>query len=309
MKSSKSGYERYVQDVSRIEAVPLEREKKLLKTMATGSAKQSEKARAELVSGNLHLVLRCMKEFVQYLSAPGVSISAMDLVAEGNIALVEAASKFDPQYRGKGSARIDNRRGNSPFNPPRFAPYARRCIRNRMRRALKLSRLIHVPEFHFGCWTRMRRLEEEHGGALGDGDLRKKLGISRERLDRVRESRHTGVSMFEDLSSRDDARPWTETVADAGGRTPRQTVEGNDLREFLLEQTRVLPDRTRQMIAAMFLGERKATLEDLSSQFGVSRERCRQVCASGLEALRRAIESKLGGREAVESLWARPAAA
>ena len=75
---------------------------------------------------------------MKFLDSPAVNITRMDLIAEGNIALMTAARNYDSDYISKPTGQ-----------GVRFSSYACGIIRNRMRRALKMARLIHIPEQHF----------------------------------------------------------------------------------------------------------------------------------------------------------------
>jgi hypothetical protein len=97
---------------------------------------------------------------------------------------------------------------------------------------------------------------------------------------------------LEDLAMGDDSVHWSERVPDRSAICPRRQAEGSDLRKRLLNEMDNLPSRTRRMLEMMYFSEGRRTFSDLAKVFGVSRERCRQVCARGLELLREALEDQ-----------------
>lgn len=276
-------YERYMRDVSRFERITPDKEAELSAIIIHGkSAKKIENAVNELVQANLLLVIHCLKEFSRYLESPGARLSHMDLVAEGNIGLMNAAKNFDACC-GKG--RDSKQR-------IRFSTYACKSIKNAMRRALKLSRFIHIPEHHFGYWTKMKELEDRYGDGLSDEILQEELGVGEAKLEMLKQSNETGTSLLEDLNGDREGAGWAETMGDSGSSCPRAETDRNDLREYLVSELSCLPERTQRMLALMYFDSNVTTYSDLARMFGVSKERCRQVCTHGLNVLRQRLSSR-----------------
>lgn len=238
----------------------------------------------ELVQANLLLVVHCLKDFARYLSHSENCISVMDLIAEGNIGLMNAARKFNVDYTSE-----DFKQHKNPIS---FSTYACKCIKTAMRRALKASRFIHVPEHHFSYWTKIQHLQELHGESLTDNMIIEELEITPSRLKMLRKSRECKTSGLEDIVDQDGESRWFDIVPNPNAECPQREAALSDLRKHLIEEINTLPPRTQKMISMMFLEERKTTLGDLSQRFGVSRERCRQICAKGLQTLKKQIESK-----------------
>jgi RNA polymerase sigma factor (sigma-70 family) len=290
MAAALDAYEQYMHDIRTYPRISPEREVVLSEIINDGrNPEMVEAAIDELVTSNLLLVVHCLKDFRSYLSAGSCCITEMDLIAEGNVALMNAARHFDA-HRAETAGRVG-------ADPIRFSSYACRIIKNAMRRALKLARLVHIPEYHFRCWTQLDELEEQYGDALSDDMAARKLGVRRKVVRMLRKSRDLGVCSLEALTPEDGAS-WHDLIADPRGSTPHDTVSGNDLRSYLVAEMDNLPERTRKMLGMVYLQEDKATLADLSSVFGVSMERCRQICARGLKSLRnnlvKRIEKVLG---------------
>jgi RNA polymerase sigma-32 factor len=244
-----------------------------------------EEAVNELVLANLRLVLHCLKDYNSFLSSSEVCISLMDLVSEGNIALMAAARGFDATFS----------REDGPRTQAKFGTYACRCIRSRMQRAIKLSRLVHIPERHFTYRKKLEEIESEAGQNLTDEQISAKIGIRKERLDMVRWSSSCKTTRLEDMKTDEDSSYGIDDLPDSGQTLPDEEAAKNDLMDLVMEKMNLLKPRTKLMLEQMFLSGMKVTLQDLSNQFGVSKERCRQITQAGLKKLRDMIRSEVAG--------------
>ena len=280
-------YERYMRTITAFPRITPEREVQLSKIILhSRDAQKTEAAVNELVQSNLLLVVHCLKEFAKFMESPGVRITSMDLISEGNISLIKAARNFDatggtlrgPTYGSQGV---------------RFSTYACKSIKNAMRRAIKLSRFIHIPEHHFSYWSRMKALRDEHGANLTDDVMEKDLGVGTAKLQMLKQSQESCTALLEDMGTAgNESSRWSETMQDCGAVRPSDEVEGRDMQAFLFGEMEALPERTQHMLRMIYIDESADTFADLARMFGVSKERCRQVCAHGLAVLRERIEAK-----------------
>ncbi len=272
--------ERYIREISQYPRISPEREMELAKIIHRSRDPEAvEAAVEELVQANLFLVLHCLKNFEKFLTLPGVHITTMDLIAEGNIALLTAARRYRYDY-------VSRTNGHHV----RFSTYACGIIRNRMRRALKMARLIHVPEQHFAYWSKIRKLQEEYGDDVSEPLLMRELGVGLSTLRKLRHSMKSCISMLEDIAIEDSESRWADLFPSTTP-SPDYEADRRDLRAFLQAEMEKLPPRTQRMIALVYLNDPGASLSDLSKQFGVSRERCRQILAKGLKRLRISLEA------------------
>ena len=281
MCKNREAYESYLRDISQYPRVSREREAALSKIVRHSRNRETvEAAIDELIHSNLFLVVHCLKDFDRFLDSPGINITEMDLIAEGNIALMTAAKNFDADYASKISGQL-----------VRFSSYACGIIRNRMRRALKMARLIHIPEQHFSYWAKIKQLEKRYGTDITDEILMEQLEVGASKLKKLRESLGSKVSMLEDYVNEDGTSRWAEVIPNVDTVSPEAETTRRDMNRYLQEQMDRLPPRTKKMIALAYLTDKGASLGDLSRHFGVSRERCRQVLAKGLKVLRSQIEA------------------
>lgn len=282
MTRNNSAFDRYLADISSYGRITPEREAELSAVILNDpNTEQVEAATNELVHANLLLVIHCLKEFGKFINSPAVHITEMDLIAEGNIGLMNAAQRFNAAYSSA-----------EGHNSVRFSTYACKCIKSRMRRALKLARFIHIPEHHFSYWTSIDKLRQEHGADLTDEILREELDVSADVLSMLKQSEYSRTFMLEDMSSDQDEGYWQEVLPNEKSPCPNFEADTHDLKGFLMSEMDRLPERTRSMISVMFFDDGAPTLREMSSQFGVSSERCRQVCAQGLTALRRQLSPR-----------------
>lgn len=287
MKQS-DAYSRYLADISQHERITPERETKLSRVIQTcKNAEQVEAAINELVHANLRLVIHCQKEFERYRASS--RLSALDLIAEGNIGLMKAAQKFNSAAHKHG--------GKAGRDPVRFSTYACKCIKSHMIRAIKKARFIHVPEHHFSYWGEIEKLQNENDNQLSDRELCNLMDLSNDALAFIKMSAESGVCRLEELTGEDSDNSWGDFIASNDAPCPSDEVDRLDLRAFLVSEMNNLAPRTKQIITMLYFNESAPTLKDLSRIFGISSERCRQICAQGLTRLRRQMVARRQGIE------------
>ena len=228
-----------------------------------------ETARSELIERNLRLVIPMAKKY------RGKGLPLGDLIQEGNIGLMRAADKFDPE---KGF---------------RFSTYATWWIRQAIQRAIAdKGRTIRVP-VHMGEKIRkMARTYNELSTELEceptDEEVAEELGWDVDRVKDVKSAIPDAMSLNQQLSSDEGSSELGDFVEDE-----RESEEaGEVVRELetrrLVESVERLPERQRRVLVRRYGldGEKPSTLADLSEDLGVSRERVRQLQREAERALR-----------------------
>ena len=231
-------------------------------------------ARSKLIEKNLRLVIPVAKKY------RGMGLPFGDLIQEGNIGLMRAADKFDPE---------------KDF---RFSTYATWWIRQVIQRAVAdKGRTIRVP-VHMGEKIRkMARVYNELSTELEreptDGEVAGRIGWDIDRVKDVKSAIPDATSLNQQLSSEEDSSELGDLVEDE--RESR--VVGEVIRELetrrLMESVERLPERQRRVLVRRYGldGEKPATLADLSEELAVSRERIRQLQREAEQALRNEWES------------------
>jgi RNA polymerase sigma-32 factor len=267
--------ERYLKDVARYPLLDVDAERALAERWRD---QRDEAAARDLVGSHLRLVVKIARGF------RGYGLPFNDLIAEGNVGLVQALAKFDPD-RGF-----------------RFATYAMWWIRAAIqeyvlhnRSLVKMGTTAAQKKLFFN----LRRMKSQLG-EIGEGDLppaavvkiAQELGVTED--DVVQMNRRLAASdhsLAAPVSSEGD-REWQDTLVAEDDDQETVVAEASELawrRGLLEEGLQVLNARERHILAERRLKDQPKTLEDLSQIYGVSRERVRQIEARAFEKLRHAM--------------------
>lgn len=284
MRQLADAYSQYMRDIAAYDRISPEREIELSDIIQNSHDEQLiDQAVNELVQSNLKLVLFCLKEYEPHLNSSTARLSNLDLIEEGNIGLMKAARTF--------KAIIATDAGDD--KTIRFCTYACKCIKSHMLRAIRKSRFIHIPEHHFTYWSEIEAIRKEAGTDDVSADMiSQRLHVTDEAANLFLHSANSGVLRLEDWQKDDDSNHWSDWMPDENAPSPFEETGQNDLRDFLFQEIAKLPPRTGKMISIMYFNESTPTLKNLADMFGVSSERCRQICAQGLKHLRRQLNER-----------------
>jgi RNA polymerase primary sigma factor len=228
-----------------------------------------ETARSKLIEKNLRLVIPVAKKY------RGMGLPFGDLIQEGNIGLMRAADKFDPE---KGF---------------RFSTYATWWIRQAVQRAVAdKGRTIRVPVHMGEKMRRMARTYNELSAQLQreptDEEVAERLSWDVDRVKDVKSAIPDATSLNQPLSSDEGSSELGDFVEDeresgAAGEVVREL----EIRR-LMESVERLSERQRRVLVRRYGldGEKPATLADLSEELEISRERVRQLQREAERTLR-----------------------
>jgi RNA polymerase primary sigma factor len=202
------------------------------------------------------------------------------LVSEGNIGLMKAVERFDPAKGAK------------------LSTYAAWWIRQSIKRALvNQSKTIRLPVYLVDKISKMYRvslqLTEELGHEPTDDEVAEEIGISSEKVSQLKTISIRPASLDAPISD-DDSTEFGEIVGDDAAQTPFELLRDKNLRDEVSDLLEALDDRERKIIFQRFGldGGKSKTLEEVGKEFGVTRERIRQLQNIALAKLRQALSKK-----------------
>ena len=279
-----AGTTRYLEEIRRFPMLEAEEESVLAKRWREhGDADAAHK----LVTSHLRLAAKIAVGYRGY----GLPIS--EVISEGNVGLMQAAKRFDPQ---KGF---------------RFATYAMWWIKAAIQEYIlrswslvKMGTTANQKKLFFNL-----RKAKSKISALEEGDLRpdqvkliaKRLGVTEQ--DVVDMNRRLGgdVSLNAPIRDDGDSGEWQDWLVDEVSDQETRLVEdeeSDNRKKALGEALSVLNERERRIFEARRLADDPITLEDLAAEFGVSRERVRQIEVRAFEKVQRAVKNRLAAMEA-----------
>jgi len=260
----------YLKEIGRVPLLTAEEEVDLALRMEAGD----EVAKRRLAEANLRLVVSIAKRYV------GRGMLFLDLIQEGNLGLIKAVEKFD--YR-KGF---------------KFSTYATWWIRQAITRAIAdQARTIRIPVHMVETINILirvnRQLLQELGRDPTPEETAKVMDISEERVREILKIAQEPVSLETPIGEEEDSH-LGDFIPDEDAPAPSEAASFILLKEQLEEVLETLTPREEKVLRLRFgLDDgRSRTLEEVGQEFGVTRERIRQIEAKALRKLRHPSRSK-----------------
>jgi len=260
----------YMNEIAKTDLLTIEEELELAERIKDGD----EKAREHMIRANLRLVVKIARDYSNY------GLPLADLISEGNIGLMKAVEKYEPAKGGK------------------LSTYAAWWIKQSIKRALSnQSKTVRLPVHMVDKIARLRKisaaLTEELGREPNDEELAEILGIPRKKLALLKQAAQRPTSHDAPVSM-ESTGTVSETIGDSSAIDPHEALASKEIHGELSGLRKLLDKRESKIIDARFglTGKRPMTLEEISRDFGVTRERIRQLQNKALEKMRFALGKK-----------------
>ncbi len=267
----------YLNEIGHASLLTAEEEVALARRVQQGDAE----ARARMIESNLRLVVKIARRYMNR------GLSFLDLIEEGNLGLIRAVEKFDPE-RGF-----------------RFSTYATWWIRQTIERGImnqtRTIRLpIHVIKEINQYLRTQRRLAQTLDHEPTVDEIAAGMGCSTEEVRRMR-GLNEGTTSVDIPIGKDSDRTLLDAIPDDSQEPPGTALENDDTIHQLSGWLDALTEKQRAVLERRFglNGHERYTLEQVGEQVGVTRERVRQIQIDGLQRLRELMERDGYSQEAV----------
>ena len=262
--AERSGIKLYLQEIGQFDLLTPEQEVELANRIAKGD----KQARDMMIRANLRLVVKIANDYANY----GLPIS--DLVSEGNLGLIKAVERFDPNKGGK------------------LSTYAAWWIKQSIKRALaNQSKAIRLPVHLVDKIAKMRRiirqLTDELEREPTDEEVSIMMGIPVNKVAHYKSVSVRPASLDAPLGE-EDSSSFSDIVGDEKALTPLENLQEKSYSEDISDIMNELEEREQKIIRLRFGldGDSPKTLEEVGNVFGITRERVRQLQNMAIRKMR-----------------------
>lgn len=261
--------ELYLREIGQVPLLTRLEETKLARKIRRGDGA----AREHMIKANLRLVVKIARDY------EGLGLPLLDLVNEGNMGLMKGVERFNPAKGAK------------------LSTYAAWWIKQSIKRALaNQSKTIRLPVHVVDKIAQIRRCEAQLHDALGrvptNEEVSDEIGVPAKRIAQYREASMQLASLDAPIGHDDDSNRVADIVADQNAHTPYEDLEGKTDTQLVQTVLASLDERERAILRHRFglNGNDERTLEEVGEEFGVTRERIRQIQNEALLKLRKKIQ-------------------
>ena len=265
----------YLKEIGKVSLLTPQEEIDLAKRILEGD----EEAKKHLITANLRLVVNLAKHYV------GRGMQFLDLIQEGNMGLIKAVEKFDYTKGFK------------------FSTYATWWIRQAITRAIAdQARTIRIPVHMVETINKITRVQRQLVQELGREPTAEEISakldgsLTAERIREIQRIAMDPVSLETPIGEEDDSH-LGDFIEDKEDQSPLEYTTKSMLKDELYSVMRDLTDREEKVLRLRYGldDNRPRTLEEVGREFGVTRERIRQIEAKAIRKLRHPTRSKRFG--------------
>lgn len=269
--SERSSLKLYLQEIGRTPLLRPEQEVELAGLIQSGD----KNARDLMIKSNLRLVVKIAHDYKDF------GLPLLDLISEGNIGLIKAVERFDPNKGGK------------------LSTYAAWWIKQSIKRALaNQSKTIRLPVHLVDKISKMRKtamaLTEEFGREPTDEEIAEEMHMPVNKVAHLKSVSVRPTSLNAPVGDDSDSTEFGEIVGDENAATPFELLRDKSLQLDVNQMISDLDDREAKIIRLRFglEGDTPLTLEEVGEIFGITRERVRQLQNMALSKMRRIMYNK-----------------
>lgn len=268
--AEKNALRLYLREISQIPLLSLEEETALARLVRKGS----EEARTRMIKSNLRLVVKIANDYANF------ALPLLDLISEGNIGLIKAVERFDPDKGGK------------------LSTYAAWWIKQSIKRALaNQSKTIRLPVHLVDKIAKLRKvalaLTEEHGREPTDDEIAAEIGLPVNKVAHLKSVSIRPTSLDAPIGD-DEGTEFGDLVGDENATNPFEYLRSKSLMRDINRMISQLEAREAQILRMRFgLGNGSpTTLEQVGRRFNITRERVRQIQNTALAKMRKQMARK-----------------
>ncbi len=258
----------YLKEIGKVDLLTADQEKELALTIRTGTPEEAKEASDKLITANLRLVVSIAKKYL------GRGMSFLDLVQEGNMGLMKAVEKFDPDKGFK------------------FSTYATWWIRQAITRSIAdQARTIRIPVHMVETINKLTKVSRSLLQLLGREpialEIAAAMNITEAKVIEIQKIAQDPVSLETPIGEEDDSL-LGDFIEDTNAVQPLEAAEQNVLSDEIQKVLDTLSPREKMVILLRYgLKDKKPkTLEEVGKVFNVTRERIRQIEAKALRKLK-----------------------
>ena len=274
----------YLKEIGKVDLLNAAQETELAKKIVAGNApgatleqqEEGQRAKDQLINANLRLVISIAKHYV------GRGMHFLDLIQEGNMGLIKAVEKFDYTKGFK------------------FSTYATWWIRQAITRAIAdQARTIRIPVHMVETINKMTRVQRQLVQELGRDPTAEEISekmdgaLSPDRIREIQRIAMEPVSLETPIGEEDDSH-LGDFIEDKDAQSPEEYTTKSLLKDELYTIMQDLTPRERRVLELRYglIDNRPRTLEEVGREFGVTRERIRQIEAKAIRKLRHPTRAK-----------------
>ncbi len=265
----RDAFQLYLQEIGQTPLLGADQESEVAVRVQQGDPE----AREWMIKANLRLVVKIARDF-EHLGVP-----LLDLINEGNIGLMRAVDRFDPNRGAK------------------FSTYGAWWIRQAILRAIsRQANAIRLPVHVVRRISKLKeatlRLKDQLGREPTDEELAEELEMKLSMLQRSKQSAGvSSTSLDTPLGDEDDSNLLADVVADEKALTPYRNLEEKTNVQMIQSLMTSLNPREQAILQARFglSGDNEKTLEEIGDSLGITRERIRQIQDAAMRKLKKRI--------------------